>query len=195
LNPTVRELSNIGFKILLDIIASSPRPLTLKEVPYQFRNRHAGESKLDSQAMWDYAMLLLDKLVGHIVPVRFVAFGLVGAVGVLLHFVVLTTLFRLLGHSFSLSQGAATFVAMVCNFTLNNLLTFRDMRLKGWRWVRGLVSYVLVCGLGALANIGIASYLFTRNRVWVWDAMAGIVIGAVWNYAVTAVYTWNKRTS
>jgi dolichol-phosphate mannosyltransferase len=192
LKPAVRRLSNIGFKILLDLVASSPQPLKLKEVPYEFRSRHAGESKMDNQAMWDYLMLLLDKLVGHVVPVRFVAFGLVGAVGVILHFTVLTTLFRGMGLSFAVSQGSATIVAMVSNFALNNALTFRDMRLKGWRWVKGLATFVLVCGLGALANVGIASYLFTRNGMWVLAALAGIVIGAVWNYAMTSIYTWNK---
>jgi dolichol-phosphate mannosyltransferase len=194
LNPTVRNLSNLGFKILLDLLASSPRPLRLKEVPYEFRNRHAGESKLDSQAMWDYLMLLMDKLVGHILPVRFIAFGLVGAVGVALHFMILTTLFRGMGLSFPLSQASATIAAMISNFALNNALTFRDMRLKGWRWARGLALFVLVCGIGALANVGIASYLFTRNSMWVLAAFAGIVVGAVWNYAMTAMYTWGKRT-
>lgn len=193
LNPAVRRLSNIGFKILLDLLASSPRPLRLKEVPYEFRNRRAGESKMDSQAMWDYLMLLMDKLVGHVVPVRFVAFGLVGAVGVLLHFAVLTTLFRIAGLSFAFSQGSATVVAIASNFTLNNALTFRDMRLKGWRWAKGLASFALVCGLGALANVGIASYLFSRNGMWVLAALAGIVVGAVWNYAMTAMYTWNTQ--
>ena len=194
LNPAVRNLSNLGFKILLDLLASSPRPLRLKEVPYEFRNRHAGESKLDSQAMWDYLMLLLDKLVGHIVPVRFIAFGLVGAVGVVLHFAVLTTLFRWMELHFAVSQASATIAAMISNFALNNALTFRDMRLKGWRWARGLALFVLVCGIGALANVGIASYLFTRNRMWVLAAFAGIVVGAVWNYAMSAMYTWGKKT-
>jgi dolichol-phosphate mannosyltransferase len=193
LNPAVRRLSNLGFKILLDLMASSPRPSRLKEVPYEFRNRHAGESKLDSQAMWDYLMLLLDKLVGHIVPVRFIAFGLVGAVGVLLHFTVLTTLFRVMGLSFAISQGSATIAAMMSNFALNNALTFRDRRLKGWGWVKGLALFVLVCGIGALANVGIASYLFARNRMWVLAAMAGIVVGAVWNYAMSAMYTWGRQ--
>jgi dolichol-phosphate mannosyltransferase len=193
LNPAVRKLSNIGFKILLDLMASSPRKLRLKEVPYEFRSRHAGESKLDSQAMWDYLMLLLDKLVGHIVPVRFLAFALVGAVGVLLHFAVLTILFRVIALSFAVSQLSASIVAMVSNFALNNALTFRDKRLKGWGWVRGMVLFALVCGMGAVANVGIASYLFTRNSMWVLAALAGIVVGAVWNYAMSAMYTWGRQ--
>jgi dolichol-phosphate mannosyltransferase len=195
LDPAVRRLSNLGFKILLDLVASSPVPLRIKEVPYEFRNRHAGESKLDSQAMWDYLMLLLDKLVGHVVPVRFVAFGLVGGVGVLLHFAVLTALFRVAGLSFTVGQSAATAVAMLSNFMLNNALTFRDMRLKGWKWLKGLASFVLVCSLGAVSNIGIASYLFGRNGMWAVAALAGIAIGAVWNYAMSSMYTWNKKKS
>jgi len=189
----VRNLSNIGFKILVDLIASSPQTLRVKETPYVFRNRHTGESKLDSQAMWGYVMLLADKLIGHVVPVRFVAFALVGTVGVFLHFSVLTTLFRAMSFSFSLSQAVATLVAMTSNFALNNALTYRDMRLKGWRWVGGWASFTLACSVGMLANVGIASYLFRHDTVWVLSALAGIVVGAVWNYAVTSIYTWNRQ--
>ena len=145
------------------MVASSPEPLRLKEVPYEFRNCHAGEGKLDSQAMWGYFMLLADKLIGHIVPVRFVAFALVGTVGVFVHFAVLSTLFRVMAVPFRFSQGAATVAAMVGNFALNNALTYRDMRLKGWQWIKGLASFGLSCSLGALANVGIASYLFRRD--------------------------------
>jgi len=192
LDSTVRSLSNLGFKILLDIMASSPRALRLKEVPYEFRNRHAGESKLDSHAMWDYLMLLLDKTVGHIVPVRFIAFGIVGAVGVALHFLVLIALFRGMTSSFSISQASATVAAMTGNFAMNNALTFKDKRLRGWRWLKGWVSFMLVCSVGAFANVGIASYLFTRQTAWALAAVAGIAVGAVWNYSMTNVYTWGN---
>lgn len=189
----VRRLSGMGFKILLDLMASSPKPLRVKEIAYEFRNRRAGVSKLDSQAMWGYLMLLTDKLIGHVVPVRFVAFALVGTVGMVVHFAVLASLFRGLSYPFTLSQGLAALVAMTSNFGLNNALTFRDLRLRGWRWLRGLASFILVCSLGTLANIGLASYLFTRQRVWVLAALAGIVVGSVWNYAVTGSLTWRKE--
>ncbi|MGH7488610.1 MAG: GtrA family protein, partial [bacterium] len=193
LDPAVRKLSNIGFKILVDLVASSPQSLRLKEVPYEFRTRHAGESKLDSQAMWGYLMLLADKLVGHVVPVRFVAFMLVGLVGVFVHFTVLTIFFGAMSLSFALSQTVATVVAMTSNFALNNVLTYRDMRLRGWRWLRGWMSFMLACSVGAFANVGIASYLFSHATLWALAALAGIVVGAVWNYAVTAMYTWSKQ--
>jgi dolichol-phosphate mannosyltransferase len=147
---------------------------------------------MDSQAVWDYLMLLADKALGGIVPVRFVAFALVGGVGVLVHFAVLTALFRAMSLPFTISQAGAAAVAMAINFILNNTLTFRDLRLRGWRWVNGLFSFALTCSLGALANVGVASYLFKRHALWELSALAGIIVGAVWNYAMTATYTWKK---
>jgi dolichol-phosphate mannosyltransferase len=187
-----RRVSGLGFKILMDLFASSPEPLKFKELPYEFRTRQAGESKLDSQAAWEFGMLLADKTVGRWIPVRFLAFSAVGGIGVVSHFAVLTLLFKGLGAGFVLSQAAATLVAMTGNFVLNNLLTYRDQRLRRWQWLRGWLSFNLVCGVGALANVGIASYLFARDTFWILSAVAGIVVGAVWNYAVTAVYTWNR---
>jgi len=189
----VRNLSSIGFKILLDIIASSPKPPRIKELPYEFRNRHAGESKLDAQAVWGYLMLLADKFIGSVIPARFISFVLIGAVGVFVHFAVLAVLFRAMSLRFTLSQAGAVAIAMTSNFTLNNALTYRDMRLRGWRWVMGLISFMLTCSFGALANVGTASYLFKRHTFWALSALAGIVVGTVWNYAMTATYTWEKQ--
>jgi dolichol-phosphate mannosyltransferase len=190
LDLVVRNLSAVGFKILLDVFASSPRPLKFTELPYEFRNRVAGESKLDSQVMWEYLMLLADKMVGRYVPVRFVAFTLVGAVGMLVHFAVLTLSFRAAQLSFIVAQTIATVIAMTFNYAVNNVLTYRDMRLRGLAWWRGWLTFIAGCSIGAAANVGIASYLFKHSQGWVLAAMAGIVVGAVWNYAITFFYTW-----
>ena len=186
----VRNLSGIGFKILLDLFASSKEPVRFVEMPYQFRNREAGESKLDGQAVWQYLMLVLDKLVGRYIPVRFVAFALVGGSGVVVHFAVLTLLLKIVHLDFTAAQACATFVAMTSNYALNNELTYRDMRLRGWRWWRGWAAFSLVCGIGAVANVGVASYLFETATAWELAALVGILVGVVWNYVVTAVFTW-----
>jgi dolichol-phosphate mannosyltransferase len=185
------RLSGIGFKILLDILASSPRPLRVVELPYQFRSRNAGESKLDNRALQEFVLLLLDKCIGRWVPARFVLFTFVGGMGVIVHFAVLTTLLKGFDKPFILSQAVATVAAMTFNYALNNELTYRDRRLRGWRWLRGWASFSVACGLGALANVGIAAELFHAHTSWVLSALGGILVGAVWNYAVTAVYTWS----
>jgi dolichol-phosphate mannosyltransferase len=195
LNTSVRKLSAIGFKMLLDFFASAPRPLRFRELPYEFRSRFAGTSKLDNQAAWDYLMLLLDKLIGHIIPVRFVAFAAVGGAGLVVHLLTVALFYQVLGVGFVASQSVATSVAIVSNFTLNNILTYRDMRLRGWRWVMGLASFAIACSIGAFANVGVAAYLFSVETGWALAAVAGVIVGAVWNYAITSVYTWNKPTT
>lgn len=190
LHQCVRRLSGVGFKILLDIFASHAQPLRFEELPYAFRARAAGASKLDHAVLWDYLLMLLQKFIGSWVPARFIGFSLIGASGIVVHMLVLWSLYRLLGTGFVLGQAAATLVAMTTNFFLNNLFTYSDKRLHGRELLRGWLSFVLACGIGALANVGVASYLFAAESYWVLSALAGIVVGAVWNYALTAVYTW-----
>ena len=187
---TQPRLSALGFKILLDIVASSAAPLRMAELPLQFGKRHAGESKLAANVVWEFLLLIGDKVFGRYVPVRFVAFTAVGASGTLVHFAVLAAVFKVLMLPFSVGQSAAVDEAMVYNYTLNNLLTYGDLSLKGWRWWRGLASFVAICGFGATANVGIASFLFSRHTLWPVAAVAGIFVGSVWNYAVTSRYTW-----
>jgi dolichol-phosphate mannosyltransferase len=81
---------------------------------------------------------------------------------------------------------------MTFNYAVNNVLTYRDMRLRGVRWLRGWVSFVLACSIGGLANLGVASSVYGLGRGWLPAAIAGIVIGAVWNYAVTMMFTWGR---
>ena len=153
-----RGLTGQGFKILLDLALSSPAPLRVIEIPFHFHERVAGESKLDALVLAQFAGLLLDKVFGGVLPLRFIAFALVGALGVLVHLAVLTVALKPAGLSFEAAQAIATVVAMVFNFQLNNDITYRDLRLRGPRLWRGLLLFMLVCGFGAVANIGIASF-------------------------------------
>ena len=187
------RLSSVGFKVLLDIAASSPKPLRVAEVPYTFRARRQGESKLDSLVIWEYLQLLIDKAIGHVVPVRFVSFALVGSFGLLVHFAVLGVLFLAVGAPFAVAQGVATLVATTNNFLLNNVLTYRDQRLAGWKLFWGWLTFNAVCATGALANVGIARWLFEHRSAWELSALAGIAVTTVWNYAMSSVFTWRKR--
>lgn len=193
LDETVRNLSGVGFKILLDILASSPRKLSFVELPYRFRPRHSGASKLDSNAAVALAMTLIDKKFGRIVPARLAAFLMVGGFGVIVHFTVLTLALKLAGLAFVVAQSIATLVAMTSNFIVNNLFTYRDVRLHGWKWLTGWLSFSITCGFGAVANVGVASVLFNEDISWRLSALAGILIGTAWNYGVTRWYTWQIR--
>jgi dolichol-phosphate mannosyltransferase len=214
----VRRLSAIGFKILIDILASSPTPLRVRELPYVFRNRLAGESKLDAFVAWEYLMLLGDKLFGHLVPIRFAVFGTIGVIGIGVHLTALSIGLRLpagpealaewireqvpSAFGFDLTefmtagmaaQGGATLIAMVFNFTLNNLLTYSDRRLKGWGFWRGLVSFCAVCSVGLIPNVSIFRLLQGSDNAWWIAGIAGALMSSVWNYAVSAVVTWRRK--
>jgi len=189
----MRSLSGQGFKILLDIFASSPRPLAFAEVPLTFRQRVYGESKLDTMVAWEYLMLLLEKLVGPAVPVRFLLFSLIGGLGVGIHLATLWTVAFAFSAPFELGQAAATIVAMTSNFLLNNLFTYRDRRLRGRRLWTGLISFYAVCGAGAAANVGVASYIFGGDQSWWLAGLAGAAVSAVWNYAMSSIFTWSAR--
>jgi dolichol-phosphate mannosyltransferase len=190
----VRSLSQQGFKILLDIFTSAERPLRYAEVPYTFRARQHGESKLDTMAAWEFGMLVLDKLIGRIVPVRFVVFAGVGATGLAVHLAALG-LTTAAGAQFVYAQTFAVILAMTWNFFLNNFITYRDQRLKGARIVWGLLTFYAICAVGAVANVGVAEIVFNRNGTWWLAGLAGAAIGVVWNFAVSSFLTWRRKVA
>jgi dolichol-phosphate mannosyltransferase len=186
------RLTGQGFKILLDILLSAPG-LRVQEVGARFSPRVEGESKLSPLVLLQFAALLLDKAFGGLVPLRFFSFALVGGFGVLVHLTVLVAA-DALNMGFVPAQTLATLVAMAANFALNNQITYRDQRLRGGRLWRGLALFMLVCGVGALANIGVASALYASGDAGRTPAGAlGAVIGVVWNYAMSATLVWGRR--
>lgn len=188
-----RGLTGQGFKILLDLVLSAPAPLRVHEVPARFRERVAGESKLDALVMMQFGGLLIDKIFGGLLPLRFVSFAAVGALGVLVHLAVLALMRQATPLDFAIDQAIATVAAMVFNFQLNNAITYREQRLRGPRLWRGLFLFMLVCGVGAIANIGIANVLYQQHTTWTVAGAIGAVLGVVWNYAVSSTLVWRAR--
>ncbi len=186
------RLSGIGFKILVDLVASSTRPVRFAEVPFRFRKREHGESKLDINVGLEYLQLLLDKAMGNLLPARFVLFLLVGAVGLLVHLSVLGVLLYEARLRFAVAQIAATIVAMTFNFLLNNVTTFRDRRLHGAKLITGLAIYYVACSIGAVTNLAFAQFLLNKGSPWYIAGLAGMSISSVWNYGVNTVFTWRR---
>jgi dolichol-phosphate mannosyltransferase len=185
-----RDLSGKGFKILLDLLASGRREVRVAELPYHMRARQHGDSKLDTMVVWEYLVLIADKLFGRYVPVRFVLFVGVGMTGVVVHLLVLGLLHRLLDVAFLWAQASATLLAMTSNYFLNNVFTYHDHRLHGLALWRGLLTFYLACSIGAVINVEFADFVFQRGLQWFIAGFLGAVAGAVWNYAVTATFTW-----
>ena len=185
-----QKLSTDGFKVLFDIIASQATPPRILELSYAFREREVGESKLDSRVVVEYAGLVLGKLTNDLLSVRTVLFGLVGASGILVHLSVLYLL-ELGGHnSFEQAQIIAALVAMTSNYFINNALTYRDRRHKGWRLVSGYLQFCLVCSVGLAANFAVADLVRTYVPGWIAAGTAGAAVGAIWNYVISTITVW-----
>lgn len=187
------KLSGEGFKILLDIAASHPAPLRVSEVPFVFGTRLHGASKMDNSVVADFLGLLLSKATGGLVSIRFLTFAAVGVSGVAVHLLALRGLLGLPGTSFAMAQTGATLIAMTTNFMLNNALTYRDRALKGLAFVKGLLGFYAVCSIGAVANVGVATWLFDDDQLWWVAGLAGAAMGAVWNYVFSNLVIWRGR--
>jgi dolichol-phosphate mannosyltransferase len=165
--------------------------LRIAEQPYVFGTRHAGESKFNAQVGIEFLGLLLAKLSGGFIDPRFIFFAIVGALGLAVHLAVLTA--ALWHFTFPVAQSIATFAAMTSNFLLNNELTYRDRRLKSWSMLRGFIGFCIFCSVGALTNVGLASWLYSEREVWWAAGIAGAAMGAFWNYAMSSLFIWRTR--
>jgi dolichol-phosphate mannosyltransferase len=200
LRQDAHRLSGIGFKVLLDILATVDQPLRVKEFPLAFRARAEGESKLDRTVVFEFLVGLYDKWLGRIVPTRFALFGTIGALGVVVHMAVLSAFLTIFGGSFAqpvtgfeIGQAVAATVAMSFNFVLNNALTYADQRLRGAAaLLRGWLKFAATCSVGLLANIGAAVVLVRFGIPEYPAALVGIAIGSVWNYALSSRFVWGR---
>ena len=186
------SLSTQGFKILLDILATARGSLRTIELPSTFRERQHGESKLDSKIALDFAALLTAKLTNDAVSARFLLFCLVGLTGIGIHLSILSA-FLHTNQSFGVAQALATVGAIAWNFVLNNLFTYRDQRLTGWHFVTGLVRFQVICAIGAISNVGIATWIYDYDETWWIAGLGGALIGTVWNFVVSAALVWRQR--
>jgi dolichol-phosphate mannosyltransferase len=187
------RLSPAGFKILLDIAATSGPSLAIAEEPYRFGTREQGESKFDITVGIEFLGLLLSKLSGDWMDPRFIFFAIVGTSGLVVNVAVLEFVLALTPASFPLAQSVGTFAALTSNFLLNNMLTYRDRRLRGWSMLRGFVGFCAIGAVGAVTNVGLASWLYSERSVsWVAGA-AGAIMGVLWNYAMSTLFIWRAR--
>ena len=187
------QLQRAGFKILADMLALAGPRWQVREIPYSFRQRQFGESKMDRTVALEFLGLLIARKTGGLVSIKFVLFGLVGAVGVFVQLAVVGVVFALVPGQFAFAQGCGVAVAIANNFVLNNMLTYRDRALKGRAFLQGLASFYVVCAFGAVLNIGLADLVYGLLPVVNLASIAGAVAGAAWNFVASSMFTWRAR--
>lgn len=201
------NLTGVGFKILVDVVASTKVKPRFGEVKAALRQRQGGESKLDIRVVLDLAALLVEKATNGIITARFVLFGLVGVSGAFVYALVLAVSHYLLRVEGALplyryqvrwddiiNYGLAIWLSMTWNFWLNNILTFRDKRLKGLPMLTGLLGFYVACSIGAVLSLGVAILLKDYFGFhWFAAGITAALLSGVWNYWGAKALAWNQK--
>jgi dolichol-phosphate mannosyltransferase len=201
------KLTGVGFKILVDLVASASVRPKFGEVKAALRQRQGGESKLDLRVVLDLAALLVEKATNGFLSARFVLFGVVGVSGVFVYALVLAlsheitrvdggmSLYRYqIRFDDIINYGLAIWLSMTWNFYINNIITFRDKRLSGWPMVTGLIGFYFACSIGALLSLGVAILLKDYLGVhWFAAGVSAALLSGVWNYWGAKAFAWNRK--
>ena len=190
---SVEKLQHSGFKILADILALNRGKLNIKEIGYKFRKRLSGESKMSFKIVIELIALILSHLSFRLLSVRFILFGIVGTSGILVQLFSTFILMNIAEFGFLLAHILSVMIAMTSNFTLNNFITFNEKSLLGTNYFRGLISFYIVCSVGALLNVAVADFLFSNLGIWVIASLIGALLGALWNFMLSSIFTWQIR--
>lgn len=194
---TLPRLNPKGFKILLDLLVHVRPDTPVIEVPFSFGQRKHGESKLSRRVQIEFIEYLYDVSFGTYLPLTFVKYCIVGALGVIVH---LTAYFLLslwfaqgealtiVGFSYSLIGAIET--AVVFNFLLNNAWTFSQAQLRGVSAIIGFLKFNVACLFGALANYAVSRFLFSNGWGEYPSVITGAFTGVIWNYTMNKLFTW-----
>ena len=192
-NAVVTDLQTEGFKILADMLSASEGKWSVAEIPYTFRARQHGESKMGSAIALEFFGLLLARMSGGLVSIRLVLFLLVGFSGVIVQIAILRLLLMGATDSFVVAQSFGVLVAMTSNYIFNNALTYKDRALRGYEFFQGLLTFYVVCSIGAIANVGVASAFYDSIPQVEMASFVGAAIGATWNFVASSKFTWQVR--
>jgi dolichol-phosphate mannosyltransferase len=116
-----------GFKILLEILAR--RPMRIAEVPFDFGDRHAGESKASMRQGVHFLTQLTALRFG-----KMSLFALIGGLGAVANVAIVWALTQL-GVGYIVAAIIAAEATIIGNFLLQERFVFHDMRhsaASGW---------------------------------------------------------------
>jgi len=187
------KLNPRGFKILMDIIQNLPKDKAIGQVPYIFKPREQGTSKLDKKVMFDFLVSLYElSIIGRYIPLKFFKFCLVGLSGVGVNWLIL-----FLGKNFTeidirIVIVSAILVSMLSNFVLNNIWTFAKEAVEKAILVK-IIQFFLICGIGAGINYVITYSLYKIDFLIYFASFLGIAAATIWNYVLNSLVTWRDE--
>jgi dolichol-phosphate mannosyltransferase len=190
-----RMLSPLGYKILVEVLGRG-KIAWISEVPYTFRERVEGSSKLTNRIYLEYFQHLLRLRLFLLRESRFVRFCVVGCSGVVIDMSLLYLLSdpKMLGWGLTRSKVIAAEAALLNNFIWNDLWTFgavsRRQNTMGQR-IKRFLKFNAICSLGIFFNVVILNIEF--NLLHMDRYLANLIaIGLVtlWNYKSNKEFSW-----
>jgi dolichol-phosphate mannosyltransferase len=185
------DLKPTGYKILLEILMEG-KFQNIAEVPFTFKTRSRGQSKLNVRQQIDYLKHIysLMRRTGELL--RFVKFCVVGASGVGVNLGILTALTEVAGLHPRYSSAVAIEVSIITNFLFNNYWTFRDRSsAKTESTIKRLGKFNLVSLAGAGINWGIFNLFYeVVDLHYIAAQFIGIAVATLWNYTFSTWWTW-----
>lgn len=103
---------------------------------------------------------------------------------------VLKTLMLTTTESFRYANAAAMIVAATFNYLMNNKSTYRESSLSGGRIFAGYAIYLSITSAGLGLSLLISGEIYDRTQLPLISALAGIVIGSLWNYFMSYNFVW-----
>jgi len=188
-----KNLSTDGYKILADIILNMPKNVLVSQIPINFKERNAGESKMNLKVLWDFFLVVLHSFLKKYIPREYLSYICVGMIGLLFHILSLYLLYKIIGIEFLISHILATLIAIFINYTLNNFLTFYNNHLIGMKWLIGLFNYNIFCSYGIFISFAIAKTLIGYNFNWLFAGLIGAFTASIWNFTMSKSIVWNKK--
>jgi dolichol-phosphate mannosyltransferase len=192
------DLHPLGYKILIEVLARG-RSKWIGEVPYVFRERDQGESKVTLKVYGDYLRHLLRLRVSSLPLARFMRFALVGCSGVVVDMGLLFVLSDpiMLGWGLTRSKLIASELAIVNNFLWNDSWTFHDVsaRHPGGKYkLRRYAKFQAICFAGLMLNTILLNLQFNLLGVnrYVANAIAILVVTG-WNFWLNLKLSWREN--
>ncbi len=181
------QLNPVGFKILMEVLIKGNYG-KVAEVPFTFGLRKAGESKLGGKTMLNYIRHVYRLMRWEGELDRLIKFTLVGLSGVFVNEGFLWAFVNFLGWDKILANIPATELAILNNFTWNDLWTFRDLKRRPL-WKR-LTSFHIAALTGAVVQWALYAGLVYMGLYYLVANLIGIALSFIVRFLVNRHVTW-----
>ncbi|NMC36454.1 glycosyltransferase family 2 protein [Candidatus Beckwithbacteria bacterium] len=163
------------------------------EVPIHFVDREYGKSKLGTEYIKNTLFYIFTIRIQELKQI--IKFGIVGLVGFIINFTALEVFHQAFGISPDNAAALGAELAIISNFTLNNIWTFKAQKITKPKQIAAKFVQFNVASLGAIiiqkVTVWIGMQLFGDSLYRLYFLIA-VAIGTGLNYMIYTKFIWKK---